>query len=155
MLRHLAIHRKWWVAFREDYNLILIEQYLVWRHFIFRILPSKIKIANKMISIKEMPCNLLALEDCILRTAFIQQTLKYLWPRCFARRRDIEMKVNACLWEGPSRGVALQNSLVCPYKFNLHQHSLVFLLVEMIDQALGILKSKVCLYFFFLFEVRS
>lgn len=61
------MHRKWWVAFREDYNLILIEQYLVLKTdtvlFIFRILPRKTKITNKIISVKEMPCNLLAVDD--------------------------------------------------------------------------------------------
>lgn len=56
-------------------TVILIEQYLVWRHFIFRILPSKTKIANKMVSIKEMQSSGFRL---FLRTAFIQQTLKCL-----------------------------------------------------------------------------
>lgn len=52
--------------------------------------------------------------------------------------------------EGPSLGVAFQNSLVCPL-VNLHQPILVFLLVEIIDQPWGILKSKVCSTFFFFF----
>lgn len=52
--------------------------------------------------------------------------------------------------EGPRLGVALRNSLVC-LLFNRHQHILVFLLVEIIGQPLGILKSKVCPTFFFSF----
>lgn len=73
------MHRKWWVAFREDYNFILIEQYLVLRTgtvlFNFRILPGKTKIANKIIGIKEMAMQASGNRKP-LKTAFIQQTLK-------------------------------------------------------------------------------
>lgn len=73
------MHRKGWVAFREDYNFILIEQYLVLRTgtvlFNFTILPSKTKIANKIIGIKEMAMQASGKRKP-LKTAFIQQTLK-------------------------------------------------------------------------------
>lgn len=62
---HRTMHRKWWVGGFQG-RLISIEQYLVLKTdtvlFIFRILPSKTKIANKIISVKEMPCKLLAVD---------------------------------------------------------------------------------------------
>lgn len=78
-------------------TIILIKQYLVWRHFIFRIL-SKTKIANKMISIKEMQSS----------------ALDYFWELHSSNRHlnvcdpgalpDAEMKANACPWRSQSRG---------------------------------------------------
>lgn len=115
---HCTMHRKWWVAFREDYNLILIEQYLVLKTdtvlFIFRILPRKTKITNKIISVKEMPCNLLAVDD-IWELHLLNRHLSFCDPGAFPRCQRYRDKENAHLWEAHSLEVALQNSLVHPW----------------------------------------
>lgn len=128
-------------------TIILIKQYLVWRHFIFRILPSKTKMPIKWSVLKK--CNLLAVD--------------YFWELHSSNRHfnvcdpgalpdaEIQRWKRMPVLEGPSLGVAFQNSLVCPL-VNLHQPILVFLLVEIIDQPWGILKSKVCSTFFFFFS---
>lgn len=61
---------------------------------------------------------------------------------------DMQGWQNACPWEAHGIGVALQNSLVHPLLIYSDKHTLVLLLVEIINQPLGILKSKVWYTFF-------
>lgn len=94
-----------------------------------------------------MPCKLLAIENtenCIhLRDTSVCD------PGALPDSRDTEMKENACPAEAYSLGVALENSVVHPFLVYLDKH-FNLPLVEIIEQPLDILKSKVWYTFFFL-----